>query len=250
MKNYLDIAIKTIKKAGEILIKNQATEIIVNYENGKDIKLQSDLDSEKILIHSLFEETGITVLSEEYGILGAYDTEALLWVVDPLDGSLNFSRGIYLSCISVGLWQKGHPVLGVIYNFNNGDLFKGMVGGQAFLNNRLISVSNIDAVSMSVICTGFPVYSSFNDASLIAFISKLNSFKKIRLLGSAALSLSLSAQGSVEVYIEEQIGFWDVAAGIPIIMAAGGVVKYSFYEDNPYLLNVIASNGLINIDIL
>jgi len=242
MEKYLKIAIKAAKKAGERLKKNFNESIIINSSKGKDIKLQSDLDSEKIIFNILENETNISILSEEYGYLGKTNGKQLRWIVDPLDGSLNFSRSIFINCISIGLWDNDKPVLGVIYDFIHGDLYTGFVGDSAKLNGNIISTSSITNKSNSILCTGFPVYSDFNTSALSGFISGIQDFKKVRLLGSAAISLSLVARGAVEAYKEENIAIWDVAAGIPIILAAGG--KCEFTEGkSKNLLNVYAYNG-------
>ena len=165
--------------------------------------------------------------------------------MDPLDGSLNYSREIPLNCISIALWKGDQPVLGVIYDYNHDSLLKGIVGEGAYLNDESIKVSDIDDKSKSIITTGFPVYTSFEDASLLDFIKTIQSYKKVRLLGSAALSLSLVAKGSVEAYTESNIAFWDVAAGIALVKAAGGFTDYSFTNREKYLMNVFVSNGKI-----
>ena len=166
------------------------------------------------------------------------------WIVDPLDGSLNFSRNIPINCISIGLWNNNKPIFGVIYNFLNDDIYIGEVGVGSTLNGNNITVSSIDQLAKSILCTGFPVYSSFDTNTLTDFVINIQKYKKIRLLGSAALSLCFVARGSVEGYQENDIAIWDVAAGIALVLAAGGKVDFSF-GNKENLLNVFASNGLI-----
>lgn len=238
----LEIAIKAAIESGKILLEHKQTEI--NSAVGKDIKLQADLESEKI-VFDILQQTRINILSEEAGYIENDNKSDLCWVVDPLDGSLNYSREIPLNCISIALWKGDQPVLGVIYDYNHDSLLKGIVGEGAYLNDESIEVSDIDDKSKSIITTGFPVYTSFEDASLLDFIKTIQSYKKVRLLGSAALSLSLVAKGSVEAYTESNIAFWDVAAGIALVKAAGGVTDYSFTNRERYLMNVFSTNGLI-----
>jgi len=242
MEKHLEIAKEIALIVGKTLKKQfEENYIKINNEEGRDIKLQSDIDSEKLIIDLLKDKTEFSVLSEECGLIEG-DNKEFLWIIDPLDGSLNFSRGIEINCISIGLWKGEKPVLGVIYNFLNDNMFEGICNKGAFLNEKPIHVSGIKEMSKSIICTGFPVYRSFEDNSLKGFLSKIQSYKKVRLLGSAAYSLSLLAKGSVEAYSEDKIGFWDVAAGIAIVIAAGGKCDYSFCEDNKNLLNVFATN--------
>ena len=239
-KKLIDIAIKAATESGKVLLENKLTKI--NNDVGKDIKLEADIESEKIVFETL-KQANINILSEEAGFIEVDKNSDLCWIVDPLDGSLNYSRGIPLNCISIALWKGDHPILGVIYDYNHGDLLKGAVGEGAYLNDVPIKVSNINDKSKSIITTGFPVYSTFDNKSLIDFISTIQTYKKVRLLGSAALSLSLVAKGSVEAYSENNIAFWDVAAGIAIVCAAGGYVNYTFTNADKFLMNVFASNG-------
>ncbi|MCK9617671.1 MAG: hypothetical protein M0R21_07515 [Lentimicrobiaceae bacterium] len=242
MEKYIGIAKDIALHVGKTL-KRQYNDnsIKINTEEGRDIKLQSDIDSEKLIIDILMDKTEFSILSEECGFIEGTKKD-YLWVIDPLDGSLNFSRGIEINCISIGLWKDVSPVLGVIYNFINENMYEGICGKGAFLDGKSIYVSGIKEKSKSIICTGFPVYRSFEDDSLISFLSKIQSYKKVRLLGSAAYSLALLAKGSVEAYSEESIGIWDVAAGIAIVKAAGGICDYTFCEENKNLLNVFVSN--------
>ena len=241
MYNYLKTAKKAAKEAACLLMKSK-NNIVINKSNGKDIKLQSDLDSEDIVIKILKENSDLDILSEEYGYIKGKVKSNLKWIVDPIDGSLNFSRNIPLCCVSIALWDNYDPVLGVIFDFNSNLLYSGIVGEGAWCNKVSINVSNVNKKSNSIICTGFPVYSSFEDENIINFISEVQDFKKVRLLGSAALSLAFVANGSAEVYKENNIAIWDVAAGLAIVKAAGGKIYFHF-ENN--IGNVCADNSLI-----
>lgn len=241
----LQIAKETAITAGGLLKEQYFQQKIqINIERGRDIKLQSDLDAEKIIINSLINQTDFSILSEEAGLIQGNSNE-YTWIVDPLDGSLNFSRGIKMNCISIGLWKNRKPVLGVIYDFISDEMFEGICGKAAYLNGHSICVSQIAEVNKSIICTGFPVYRSFEDSSLFDFLKTIQSFKKVRLLGSAAISLALVAKGSVEAYAEEGIALWDVAAGIALVEAAGGKCDFSFCEESKNHLNIVATNGKI-----
>ena len=239
MIDLLNIAKKAALEAA-VLIKNSKKNIVVNKSEGKDIKLQTDLDSENIVVQYLRKHSDYDILSEEYGFIQGTSTSNLKWILDPLDGSLNFYRDLPLSCISVALWEGGIPKLGVIYNFNSNLLYAGIVGSGAWCNEIPIRVSNINKKSDSIICSGFPVYSSFDDESLSNFISEIQEFK-VRPLGSAALSLAFVASGSVEVYKENNIAIWDVAAGLAIVKAAGGKINFHFEKNigNVYMQAIL-----------
>jgi myo-inositol-1(or 4)-monophosphatase len=244
MKSLLNIAIKAAKAAGKLLLHSANEPVKVNTSIDKDIKLQADLDSEKIILDILSKETDISILSEEYGLKQNNSSDVMQWIVDPLDGSLNFSRSIHLNCVSIGLWNGTEPILGVIFDFNNNQLFSGIVGEGAWLNGQAIRTSEIGFKKDAIILTGFPVYSNFETKALRNFIKDIQNYKKIRLIGSAALSLSMVSKGSVEVYSENNIAIWDVAAGIAIVMAAGGECKFSS-GSGENLLDVYAHNGCL-----
>ena len=243
-KTFIIIAQKAARKAGDILLDEFKNGTKINKNCGKDIKLQADINAEKVILDILSSETNIPILSEESGSLKTDSKNSCLWIVDPLDGSLNFSRNIYLNCISIALWKKEMPIFGVIYDFLHDNMYVGEIGVGTTLNGREISVSSVQSISKSVLCTGFPVYSNFDTNTLTDFVKQIQVFKKVRLLGSAALSLCLVAQGSVECYKENNIAIWDVAAGIALVIAAGGQVKFEKGKSEN-LLNVYAYNGLI-----
>ena len=245
-KADLDLAIYAAKKAGKYLRDNfMDPNLIIDSEKGKDIKLAVDKASEQIILEIIQSVSEHSILSEEVGNINK-DNSQFLWLIDPLDGSLNYSRKIAINCVSIGLWRDNEPLMGVIYDFLNDDLFCGDPNG-ATLNGNAINVSSIIEKGKSIICTGFPSYNSLSNLSLTEYINKVKQYKKVRLLGSAAMSLALVAKGSAEAYSEERIGFWDVAAGIAILRAAGGAVKFEFVDNQAHYLNVYATNGVQSI---
>lgn len=233
-----DIAKKAVIRASEYLLSLDTK--IVNSSDGKDIKLEADIESEKIIIEILKETFDYPILTEESGEIGSFSKDGKYWVIDPIDGTLNFSKNIPMSCISIALFEKDEPILGIIYDFNRSEMFSGVVGEGAWLNDIPIKLSIETKPSQAVIATGFPSYRSYENDSLLTFLEKVQNFKKVRLLGSAALSLAYVAAGRFEVYAEEDIKFWDVAAGIALIKSLGGCIKVSNTK-NEYGLNVICA---------
>ena len=127
------------------------------------------------------------------------------WILDPLDGSFNYLRGIPIYCISLGLWKGLEPVLGVIYDLTQNDIYHGIFGDGSYKNNNQIKVSKVNNFSDAVLCTGFPVNFSYSDEKIIEFTENVKKYKKIRLFGSAAISLSFLASGLVDAYSEKNI---------------------------------------------
>jgi myo-inositol-1(or 4)-monophosphatase len=203
----------------------------------RDIKVEGDFQIDRYIINEL-KKTDITILTEESGCIEQKNNK-YTWIVDPLDGSVNFHRGLPLCCISIGLWSYEKPIFGVIYDFTHNEIFKGIIGYGAWLNDAEIKVSCIDQKKDAILCSGFPVSTDFSQKGIGKVIMRIRDYKKIRMLGSAALSLAYVSCGRADAYIENDIKIWDVAAGLSIVKAAGGDIKFSFRE-NRKILNVRA----------
>lgn len=243
ISEWLLIAQEAALAAGALFFKPDLELATIDSEVGRDIKTRADRESERIIINYLRERSGFSILSEESGVLEGKD-KRFTWIVDPLDGSLNYIRGIPLCCISIALWEGESPLLGVLYDFNRSELFTGITGKGAWLNGTKIEVSSVSKKQSAVLCTGFPVSTDFSPEILMTFVQYVRQYKKVRLLGTAALSLAYVATGRAEVYMENDIKIWDVAAGIALVKAAGGIVEFrSTAQGNTY--NVKATNHVL-----
>ncbi len=241
-KILLSIAEQTAILAGNFLKKQRDLVNVVTSSIGKDIKISADLRTEEVIIENLQQKADIPILSEEQGMIKeSAGTNELCWVVDPLDGTVNYHRGIPMSNVSIGLCYRDEFILGVIYDFNRDELFRGIVGIGAWINDLPIRVSSVEKINEAIICTGFPVSMNLSKENIGSFVNKVQRYKKIRMIGSAALSLAYVASGRVDVYYENNIKLWDVAAGIALVRAAGGIVWQSNKKDN-ILEHVLASN--------
>lgn len=225
LNRFLNLAVEIAERAALSIIPEHDRK--VKADLGREVKLRGDVKLNKMIVEWLVAESPYPVLSEEEGFSAGKSTnKGYYWIVDPLDGSLNFSRGIPLFCISIALWNEMDPVLGVVYDFKHDEMFSGLVGEQAWLNGNTIKVSAVTKTNQAVLCTGFPVSTDFSESSILNFVSHIQSYRKVRLLGSAALSLAYVASQRADVYEENHIAIWDVAAGIAIVMAAGGIVHF------------------------
>ena len=220
----LAVAAAAVTGAGRLLLDLRRKPIEVLCEPGHDIKLKADQLAEERILAILRERMPLPVLTEESGEHGGATENSRMWVVDPLDGTFNYSRGLPLCCSSVGLWENGRPVLGAVYNFFHDELFTGIVGQGAWLNGRPIAASGVKTAAKVSLATGFPHHQDFEAAPLRAFIRQVQDFKKIRMLGSAALMGVYVACGWVDAYVEEDVWLWDVAAAVAIAQAAGAAV--------------------------
>lgn len=208
----------------------------------KEIKAFADDALNRDILSELLP-LGIPVLSEESGYTNSSTHTDFCFVVDPLDGTFNFVKGLGPSAVSIALWHDKTPVFGVIYNLSERKLFWGGRGLGAFVDDEPIMVSATGDRRIASICTGFPVRFDVEDSQTIdEFWRTVHPFGKVRMIGSAAISLTLVAQGAADVYFEQGIMLWDVAAGLAIVQGAGG---YTSFTPTPtqYSLNVFASNG-------
>lgn len=213
--------------------------------SGKDIKTDADLAAE-IAIRQVLAPTAIPILGEESGLQGEEQQNGLLWVVDPLDGTFNYVRGLPFCGVSIALWQGSNPLLGLLYDLTDQSLLSGIVGQGAWREKEPIHVSTVAEPGQAALATGFPNNRDYGAESLHHTIRSIQRFKKIRMLGSAALSLGQVAMGKLDAYWEEDIWFWDVAAGLALVQAAGGTFRmtpgstprqFHIYAHNSHLTN-------------
>lgn len=245
LTNYLEIALSVVR-AGAIDFTNNISKYNHIENNlGREVKIRADRKLNDLLVEKLNKLSSFNIVSEE-GNKDFIQGNEFNWILDPLDGSLNYLRNIPIYCISLALWRGSEPVLGVIFDLTQNDIYHGILGVGSFKNNKQINVSDTDDISEAVLCTGFPVNYSYSKENILAFANNVLKYKKIRLFGSAAMSLSFLASGKIDAYSEENIMLWDVAAGIAIVMAAGGNVIFS-QGDFKNSLFVQATNGLLSV---
>ena len=197
----------------------------IHAESGRDIKLVADQQADERIAAHLRAHTEIPILSEEGD--HAQRLSGRIWVVDPLDGSANYNRRIPLSAVSIALLEDGVPVLGVIQDIASGEVFCGGEGMPATGNTAPIKVSDKARKSEAVLATGLPVLADYSEAALTKMARDFADWKKVRMLGSAALAAAWVAAGRVDRYTETGARLWDVAAGLAIAQAAGGRAELS-----------------------
>jgi len=223
MNECLQIAKSAALLAGEFLSKTEISDLKILLNKGRDLKLQLDIDTENIIKDFIQSHSDYSILGEE---TGTSDTlKDFYWVIDPLDGTSNFLRGIPISCVSIALMQNLEPILGVIYDFNHDDLYYGHKKSKAYLNDLEIRVSSLSLKNESTLVTGIPAKTNYSDDEFNQLVSTFQSWKKIRMIGSAAMASVYVAAGKAETYQENGIFLWDVAAGAAIVNAAGGKIS-------------------------
>ncbi len=206
LQNLMSLALNIAKDASEHIKPNIKENRFVKVDLDRDVKIYADFKLDSFILERLSRQSDFRILSEESREVGdKSDTDDYLWIVDLLDGSLNFSRGIPMCCISIALWKGMEPVLGVVYDLFREESFYGLVDEGAWLNEMPIRVSTVDNKSKAILCTGFPVSMDFSKGSLLDFVEQIKSYEKVRLFGSAALSLAYASCGRVDAYQENYI---------------------------------------------
>ena len=225
-REALALAVRVAKAAARAAIAEGSRGRRVRAVIGRETKIAADRALHRLIADRLQRASGWPVVSEE-GDLGspsALDARPR-WIIDPLDGSVNVSRRFPIAGVSIALWHGLQPRLGVICDVFRDECFSGIVGRGAWLNGRRIRVSDVQDASNAILCTGFPVRSDLSREGLERFIGRVQRYRKIRMLGAASLMMAYVACGRADVYQEERIALWDVAAGIALVEAAGGVVR-------------------------
>jgi myo-inositol-1(or 4)-monophosphatase len=255
-------AIAAAMEAGEILRNGFGTSFAISSKEGRhNLVTDYDLKAEKCILGALHASVpGSRFLAEESGMTGGEEggkdesgvtgEEAdLLWIVDPLDGTVNFAHGIPIFSVSIALEKDKKIQSGVVYHPLHNDLFVAELGQGAFLNGERIRVSPVKRLEDSMLATGFPYNLADNPFHCIDhFIDVLKLGIPIRRLGSAALDLAYTAAGHFEGFFEVSLSPWDCAAGQLLVHEAGGKVThwdktpFSSHSKNP----ILATNGHIH----
>ena len=151
-----------------------------------------------------------------------------------------------MCCVSIALISNLKPILGVIYDFNNNDLYEGSVNTKALLNNNEISVSNVDQSNKGVLMTGLPNKTDYSDSALLKMVKDFQDWRKVRMIGSAAMASVYVASGKADLYKEKKTYLWDIAAGAAIVNAAGGEALIANQNEN-FQVDVYFSNSHLKI---
>jgi myo-inositol-1(or 4)-monophosphatase len=248
----LQTAIEAAKKAGTFLHESKGKELRIERKSSSiDLVTQVDTEAEKIIIDIIRNRyPDHIILGEEGG--ENRNISAFRWIIDPLDGTVNFTHGLPIYCVSIAVEQNGTIVAGVVYDPNTGELYTAERGKGAYLNGERIRVSDTDKLIDSLLITGFPYNIHENpDYAIERFIDFLTRAQGIRRLGSAAIDLCYIAAGRADGFWEVFLKPWDIAAGILLVEEAGG--KVTDFSGNPIDVHsprVLASNNAIHDQML
>ncbi len=244
---YLTFAEKLALEAGRILSEGFHRTKRINYKGSINPVTEFDLKSEKYIISNLERRyPDHTILAEEG--TGTERDSDFCWVVDPLDGTVNYAHGFPVYSVSIGLQYKGQSIAGVVYDPEERELYSAARGLGAFLNKKRIRVSSEKNLKRSLLATGFAYNVGTARKNNVGMFGRMiKQAQAIRRLGSAALDLCWLAAGRFDGFWEYYLHPWDTAAAILIVEEAGGKVtridgrKYSIFDKE-----ILASNGHIH----
>ena len=246
--NLLDLSKETARLALDELIeidRLNVKEHTYSTDIPREIKAKADIIIENFILNKLIP-TRIDILSEESGLIKGDGDSTLRFVIDPIDGTVNFVRKITNCSISIALFDGDVVIFGVLASFPDGNIAWGGKEMGSFLGDLKLNVSSVSKEKEGVLCTGFPSRFNFDSDSMKSQINLMSRFGKTRMLGSASQSLLQVAKGAVECYAESEIMLWDVAAGIAIVEGAGGrVLKRKGLSG--YSCDVVADNTMFDL---
>lgn len=250
----LNVAIETATTAGKFLRQNigKIRNIQVKQGESKNLVTEIDKRSEEMIIEQIKRHyPAHEILAEEGGMQKTQSSD-YRWIIDPLDGTTNYTHGFPVFCVSIGLEWKGEIILGVIYDPNHNELFTAEKGKGAFLNGKQIRVSAAATLERGMLVTGFPYNIAQNPNHAIErFISFLLKAQAVRRMGSAAIDLAYVAVGRYEGFWEVDLNPWDMAAGVLLVREAGGkVTSFGENEFSIYRKDIVASNGLVHDEMM
>ena len=243
MAGELEVALEAARKAGNVLRDGFGARPEIKYKGEVDLVTETDERAEEVIREVLLGAYPL------YGVLGEEGGETsggedARWIVDPLDGTTNFTHKLPMFAVCIALEKAGEVVLGVVYDPINEETFVAERGRGARLNDEVIGVSDAEELVRALVVTGFPYERDEVPAAVDLFGRFAMRAQGMRRLGSAALDLCYVAAGRLDAYYERGIHAWDVAAAGLILEEAGG--RITDYADRPFELEgeeMVASNG-------
>jgi len=249
----IETAIDIAKEAGAFLRENVGKIREVHEKAGLPTNLVTNVDkqSEAMIIERICARyPGHQVLAEEGG--GRETSSPFKWIIDPLDGTTNYTHGFPVFSVSIAVEHEGEVIAGVVYDPNLDELFTAEKGKGAFLNGKRLRVTGVSDLARSLLATGFPYNVRENpDHCIEHFIDFLKEAQAVRRLGSAALDLAYVAAGRLDGFWEVNLNPWDMAAAALCVAEAGGrLTDFAGEQFSIYRRQVVSSNALIHEEML
>jgi len=239
--------IEIVKEAGELFKKGYFAKKEISFKGTKDLVTTYDIAVEEFLKEK-FSKFNYTIIAEE-SLQEEFNNSI---IIDPIDGTTNFTNGLPFCAISVGVYENKEPKYAIVYNPILNELFTATKGEGAFLNGQKITVSQNNTFQRALISTGFPYSGAENRDDLMWVIERLEKIlpacQDIRRYGSASLDLCYVAKGSYDGFYEINLMPWDVSAGLLIVQEAGGKISNEFGEEFDMFKDrcIVATNAKVH----
>ncbi|HXB96523.1 MAG TPA: inositol monophosphatase family protein [bacterium] len=266
-KKIKALALDLAQQAGRIQMRKFRRNLTITWKDVTDPVTEVDKACEKLIVKGITQAfPSHAILGEEGGVQGSVaQADGFTWIVDPLDGTVNYSHGLPTFCVSIGVWEKGakpvkgklydaslgRPLIGVVHAPALGETFVAERGKGAWANGKPIRVSRQAKPLEAVLASGFAYHARKDGQNVREWMEVLKRFQAIRRMGSAALDLSFTAAGRFDAFWEYGLKPWDVAAGGLIVEEAGGVVSniagQAYQMGKP---GIVASNGRLQKPLL
>ena len=248
----LQVAVEAARVAGKYLKQSVGKIKTIEQKGGEERNLVTEVDkrSEEIIVELIKKHfPSHEILAEERGSQGSSKTK---WIIDPLDGTTNFTHGLPVFCVSIGVEHEGEIICGVIYDPNLDEMFTAEKGKGAFLNGKRIRVSQTQTLNKSLLVTGFPYNIIENPNHAVErFVNFLMKAQAVRRVGSAAIDLAYIACGRYDGFWEVALTPWDMAAGMLLVQEAGGkVTDFMGGTFSVYQKEILASNGIVQDEMI
>ncbi|MCH8014838.1 MAG: inositol monophosphatase [Candidatus Dadabacteria bacterium] len=245
--NYLEVAEKTAREAGVVLLENLGKVKKIEFKAKNSLVTEVDKLSEEIIINNIKKSfPSHDIFAEESGRHS--ENSDYLWLIDPIDGTTNYAHAYPFFSISIALEVKGEVEVGLVYDPVKDEMFTAEAGKGAYLNGELIKVSKSDSIEHSHVCTGFMHEIEWMvEANIKHFGNFIRRARAVRRDGSAALDVCYVACGRFDGFWELGLNPWDTAAAVLILKEAGGqVTTFSGDEYSIYIKEILASNSIIH----
>jgi myo-inositol-1(or 4)-monophosphatase len=258
IENFLSVAESLARRAGDLCLEIQRNLGDVHYKSKKDVVTRADIASEKLIVDTLRETFPThSIRTEEAGVIEGTDPR-YRWIIDPVDGTVNFSRGIPLWGISIALHFEGKPLVAAINLPKLGELYSASKGGGAFMNGKPIHVSRESDSIHAIVSNGdFNVgdVAKINEQNSRNFAREAEAFERVKCLGSAVVEGCFTACGRIDCFVMTMSYPWDIAAIALMVEEAGG--KSTRIDGQPLEFvdaeQAVFTNGLLHqnlVDIL
>jgi len=250
MDEFKRVAIEAAKEAGALALGLSSQEIKFQDKGSYDILAEADTKSESLIVKKIRDNfPDHSILSEESGQNDI--TSSYMWVIDPVDGTINFERHINEYCVSIALEKDGVLVLGVIYQAVYDKLFVAIKGEGATLNEKPISVSKEINLLKTLFATENSSKMEIRESDFDLLYKIREKVRGVRIFGSGALHLASVAEGHLDFYFKTKFNYWDIAAGTVLIREAGG--KVTDFDGNDLIRtspNIVATNNVLHSQVL